>query len=106
MATVHSAVRAYFDHEIAIVPAAAGKGRGRGSSTGLLESPFPGIESPGEILRLLNRHLYRSTQPEKFATLFLAIYDGRRRTLTYSNGGHLPPLILGGNGKMRWLDAG
>ena len=29
----------------------------------------------GGFLSLLNRHLYRSTQPEKYATLFLAHYD-------------------------------
>ena len=45
-------------------------------------------------MRLLNLHLYRSTQPEKYATLFLANYEVSTRTLRYSNGGQLPPLIL------------
>ena len=49
---------------------------------------------PAKILAQLNRHLYRSTQPEKYATLFLAHYDGHTSQLTYSCGGQLPPLIL------------
>ena len=53
------------------------------------------FESPGRILSLLNRHLYRSTQPEKYATLFLAHYDADSALLTYSNAGQLPPLVLG-----------
>ena len=43
---------------------------------------------------------------EKYATLFLAIYEGRERKLTYSNGGHLPPIILSEQGGIRKLDQG
>jgi sigma-B regulation protein RsbU (phosphoserine phosphatase) len=55
---------------------------------------------------LLNRHLFHSTPAEKYATLFLGIYDGKRRELTYSNAGHLPPLLLANNGTLRKLDTG
>jgi sigma-B regulation protein RsbU (phosphoserine phosphatase) len=55
---------------------------------------------------MLNRHLYRSTQPEKYATLFLGHYDGDTRQLTYSNGGQLPPLVLHGDGRITRLDCG
>jgi sigma-B regulation protein RsbU (phosphoserine phosphatase) len=58
------------------------------------------------MLWLLNRHLYRSTPPEKYATLFLGFYDGDKRRLTYSNGGHLAPIILGADGSVRRLEAG
>jgi sigma-B regulation protein RsbU (phosphoserine phosphatase) len=64
------------------------------------------FESPGSILALLNRHLYRSTQPSKYATLFLAHYDAETAQLTYSNAGHLPPLVLSRDGKARRLDCG
>jgi len=64
------------------------------------------FQSPGRILSLLNRHLYRSTQPEKYATLFLAHYDARSAMLTYSNAGQLPPLVLGRDGVVRRLDRG
>lgn len=55
---------------------------------------------------LLNHQLYASTPPEKYATLFLGFYDGRQRKLTYTNGGHLPPIILAEDGSMRRLDCG
>jgi sigma-B regulation protein RsbU (phosphoserine phosphatase) len=58
------------------------------------------------MLWLLNRHIYSSTQPEKYATLFLGFYDDETRRLTYSNAGHLPPIILGEDGSMRRLDTG
>ena len=58
------------------------------------------------MLWLLNRHLYRSTQPEKYATLFLGFYDGDTHRLTYSNAGHLAPIIIGQDGSMRRLEAG
>src|SRR5258708_15733947 len=64
------------------------------------------FQSPGRILSLLNRHLYRSTQPEKYATLFLAHYNAASARLTYSNAGQLPPLVLGRDGNIRRLDRG
>jgi len=61
----------------------------------------PGVE-PGEVNRRLNGMLYRSTATSRYATLVFAIYDARRRTLTYSNAGHFPPLHLhaGGVGRL------
>jgi sigma-B regulation protein RsbU (phosphoserine phosphatase) len=58
------------------------------------------------VLWLLNRQLYKTTQPEKYATLFLSFFDGHTRQLTYSNAGHLPPLILGEDGSLRRLETG
>ena len=107
MATLHSAVRAYrlasedlVYSESAIAALTASREDLAGDSGKL-------FESPGRILSLLNRHLYRSTQPEKYATLFLAHYDVATSQLTYSNAGHLPPLILNREGKVvRRLDRG
>ena len=42
----------------------------------------------------VNRQLHAATSPEKFATLFLAIYDERYGRLSYANAGHLPPMVL------------
>lgn len=64
------------------------------------------MPSPAHLLELLNHHLFASTPPEKYATLFLAFYDKRTRRLTYSNGGHLPPFILRADGTTRRLDCG
>ncbi len=61
---------------------------------------------PAKILTQLNRHLFRSTQPEKYATLFLAHYDGATSRLTYSCGGQLPPLILRTDNTLTTLGCG
>lgn len=106
MATIHSAVRAYSMENLpqmrepVAVGAVAGSGR--------VMAAWPeGIEvSPGALLSLLNHQLYESTPPEKYATLFLGIYDGRSHRLTYSNGGHLPPILIGKDGSIRRLEAG
>ena len=44
----------------------------------------------------LNRHLYLHTSEERYATLFLAVYDARTQQLSYTNAGHLPPLYIDG----------
>jgi sigma-B regulation protein RsbU (phosphoserine phosphatase) len=106
MATIHSAVRAYSVENLPqmrepmAVGALAGSGR--------IMATWPeGVEvSPGALLSLLNHQLYESTPPEKYATLFLGIYDGRSHHLTYSNGGHLPPILIGKDGSIRRLEAG
>lgn len=106
MATIHSAVRAYSVESLPQMrePVAVGAVAGAGR----IMAAWPeGIEvSPGALLGLLNHQLYESTPPEKYATLFLGIYDGRSHQLTYSNGGHLPPILIGENGVVRRLEAG
>lgn len=105
MATLHSAVRAYrFASEELVFSESAVAGL-LASRDGLGDCDEL-FQSPGRILSLLNRHLYRSTQPEKYATLFLAHYDAASSTLTYSNAGQLPPLVLGQDGTVRRLDRG
>jgi sigma-B regulation protein RsbU (phosphoserine phosphatase) len=106
MATLHSAVRAYrFASEDLVYSESSFAGL-TVSREALAGDSGKLFESPGRILSLLNRHLYRSTQPEKYATLFLAHYDAATAQLTYSNAGHLPPLVLGRDGKIRRLDCG
>src|SRR5581483_5806462 len=104
MATIHSAVRAYRQEKIpaAGVPVAVGIGGGVAS----LDSLNGNDLSPASMLSLLNHQLYESTPTEKYATLFLGIYDGLSRTITYSNGGHLPPIIISSDGGIRRLEAG
>jgi phosphoserine phosphatase RsbU/P len=100
MATVHSAVRVF---EFGGMNA----DRALGASVGSRPSPSSdAIQSPAQVLWLLNRHLYNSTPAEKYATLFLSLYDGTSRTLTYSNGGHLPPMLVGRDSVQRLEDGG
>lgn len=47
-----------------------------------------------EAVRRLNQQLYESTSTEKYATFFYGIYDARTRELTYTNAGHLPPVLF------------
>ncbi|SRR5579871_1297387 len=106
MATIHSAVRAYSVESLPQIrePIAVGAEGGGGSAAAFWPD---GIElSPSVLLSLLNHQLFESTPPEKYATLFLGIYDGRTRRLTYSNGGHLAPMLIGEDGAVRRLATG
>jgi sigma-B regulation protein RsbU (phosphoserine phosphatase) len=106
MATIHSAVRAYSVESMPQMsePAAVGAI----AKSGRMMAAWPeGVDvSPAALLGLLNHQLYESTPSEKYATLFLGIYDGRSRRLTYSNGGHLPPILIAKDGTVRRLETG
>lgn len=64
--------------------------------------PIPEVDSAGLVSKL-NRQVWEHTSPEKYATFFFAAYDEPARTLTYTNAGHLPPLLFR-NGKVVPLD--
>jgi len=105
MATIHSAVRAYMLEGVPSPNAPVLVGGGNGSTLG--NGHFHGSEiSPAALMYMLNRQLYSTTPMEKYATLFLALYDGSARCLTYSNAGHLPPMLLGEDGSVRRLETG
>jgi len=75
MASLHSIVRS----QLAIL-------RPDGSSE--MES------SVARVVKEANRQLCDGTSPEKYSTLLFGAYDARSGTLTYSNAGHLPPLLV------------
>jgi sigma-B regulation protein RsbU (phosphoserine phosphatase) len=50
--------------------------------------------STARIVAQLNRQLYASTSPEKYATFFFGVYEEASRELIYTNAGHLSPMIL------------
>ncbi|MGB7584416.1 MAG: SpoIIE family protein phosphatase [Terriglobales bacterium] len=106
MATIHSAVRAYSLQDIPALREPMAVGASSGSAL-MVASRLHNLDvSPSALLSLLNHQLYESTPAEKYATLFLGIYNGADRQLTYTNGGHLPPIILGESGELRRLDRG
>jgi phosphoserine phosphatase RsbU/P len=106
MATIHSAVRAYSMEGIPAFRQAQAVAAGPDMAL-KYEPPVAGTEaSPGALLSLLNHQLYHSTPLEKYATLFLAMYDGDTRRLTFSNAGHLPPMLLGEKGSLHRLENG
>jgi len=106
MATIHSAVRAYTIVGTPLLREPASMGSITGSGR-LVENDLSSLDlSPASLLGLLNHHLYQSTPDAKYATLFLGVYDGATRRLTYSNGGHLPPILLSADGTSHLLDCG
>jgi sigma-B regulation protein RsbU (phosphoserine phosphatase) len=50
--------------------------------------------STARMVSELNQQLYATTSPEKFATFFFAIYDPATGVITYTNAGHLQPLLI------------
>ena len=54
----------------------------------------------------INQQLCRSTDSNRFATLFLALYDDRARTLRYTNAGHNTPILVRADGSVERLDVG
>jgi sigma-B regulation protein RsbU (phosphoserine phosphatase) len=58
-----------------------------------------------EIVSRLNKHLFRNTSDDRYATLFYAVYDSQAKTLTYTNAGHLAPFFVE-RGSVKSLDQG
>ena len=50
--------------------------------------------STARVVSELNQQLYATTSPEKFATFYFAVYDEDTSELTYTNAGHLAPLLI------------
>lgn len=81
MASIQSIMRTQLT---AGIPAAAAAGNG---------GPHP-VLSTRYLVSQLNKQLYDSTSAEKYATFFFGLYDEASRMLTYTNAGHLPPILL------------
>ena len=90
MAAIQSTMRTQLT---AGIPAA---GSGNGSGPQHLSAAF--------VVSQLNRQLYAHTSPEKYATFFLALYDEPSHSLTYTNAGHLPPILLRSGGNPELLE--
>ena len=88
MAAIQSALRAQFYD--GLVP--AGGSQAKALST-------------AEVVSRLNVQLYESTPREKYVTFFFAVYNAASRSLTYTNAGHLPPVLLR-RGKVERLNVG
>jgi sigma-B regulation protein RsbU (phosphoserine phosphatase) len=100
MATIQSAVRSFqFTSEPEVHALAANPS----SAPSSLSTQALGCYRPSEAMWQLNRHLFHSTPPEKYATMFFGIYDSETRRLTYTNAGHLPPLIIRNDGSVERL---
>jgi serine phosphatase RsbU (regulator of sigma subunit) len=58
-----------------------------------------------KLLCSVNRLFFENTSESSYATLFFAEYDDRARRLRYVNCGHLPALLLRGDGAVERLGA-
>lgn len=50
--------------------------------------------SVAELVSQLNKQVCANTAPEKFATFYFGLYNDDSRVLTYTNAGHLPPILM------------
>lgn len=65
-----------------------------------------GTLDPPALMQSLSGFLYRSTQANRYVTLFYAVLDTARQRLTYVNAGHIPPYLLRADGRLERLEAG
>jgi len=56
------------------------------------------VASTAGVVARLNRQLVATAPEDRFATMFLAIYNAQSRLLRYTNAGHLPPLCVTDSG--------
>jgi sigma-B regulation protein RsbU (phosphoserine phosphatase) len=83
---------------------AIGDVAGKGMSAALLmatiqsamRSQLTGVGriSTAQVVSSLNRQIYANTGPEKYATFYFGVYDDTTGMLTYTNGGHPPPILI------------
>ena len=97
-------------HKLAII---VGDICGKGVSAALLMAYVQGVlrshilldgQSLGNLIRTVNRSLHLSTADDKFATLFIGVYDDENQELSYVNAGHDAPVVLRWNGSARGAD--
>ena len=62
--------------------------------------------SPSELCRQVNRLTCSNGSIGKYISFFYAAYDPELRTLTYSNAGHNPPVVVRANGERVLLETG
>jgi sigma-B regulation protein RsbU (phosphoserine phosphatase) len=60
----------------------------------------------GAMMANLNRLVYESSAPNRYATFFYAQYETTTRVLQYVNAGHNPPMIFRASGDVVRLDVG
>jgi len=63
-------------------------------------------ESPALVLERINLQIHASTDPQHFATLFLAVFDPDTHQLIYSSGGHNAPILMRSDGTLELLEKG
>jgi sigma-B regulation protein RsbU (phosphoserine phosphatase) len=81
MATVGSSLRTQLRNSLEGAAAPA-----NGDSTAAIPT--------SQLVAQLNKQIFNDTAPEKYLTFYFGIYDDESSELTYTNAGHLPPLVI------------
>ncbi len=81
MAALQSSLRIQLQMPVEVLAGGGNGHLGAGTSTSRLVSN-------------LNRQLHSTTSAEKYATFFLGVYDESSSTFTYTNAGHLSPMLV------------
>jgi sigma-B regulation protein RsbU (phosphoserine phosphatase) len=85
MAAIQSIMRTQLTAGIPVhAVAASGGGNGKANTA----------FSAADLVSQLNKQVYANTSAEKYATFFFGLYDDDSRMLTYTNAGHLPPIVM------------
>jgi sigma-B regulation protein RsbU (phosphoserine phosphatase) len=87
MAAIQSIMRTQLTAGVSLhAVAASGGGNGKADT----------VFSAADLVSQLNKQVYANTSAEKYATFFFGLYDDNSRMLTYTNAGHLPPIVMRG----------
>jgi sigma-B regulation protein RsbU (phosphoserine phosphatase) len=100
-----------YDDEIAIVIAdVAGKGVPAAILMAFLRASLRAATHVGYATNIsmskVNYLLYESIERNQFVTAFHAVLDASTSTLSYSNAGHNPPLLINAKGEARFIEYG
>ena len=58
------------------------------------------------VIANLNRLVFESSAPNRYATFFLGVFDAASRVLSYVNAGHNTPIVFRAGGEVLRLEAG
>ena len=66
------------------------------SAARAVASVIEGIDNvtPGEALTILNKAIYSTSKGQMMMTFFIACFDTKKQTMTYSNASHDPPFMV------------
>jgi sigma-B regulation protein RsbU (phosphoserine phosphatase) len=59
--------------------------------------------TPGEVLRMVNKHITRLEKSTQFVTALYGVLDTTTREFSYARAGHEPPLLLEADGNVQRL---
>src|SRR5215208_3349080 len=103
-------VRIYDDQISLVIADVAGKGVPAALLMAFLRASLRAASHIGYATHIsmvkVNYLLWESIERNQFVTAFYGILDASNLTLSYSNGGHNPPLLIKASGEIQFIDYG